>query len=409
MRIPSELCVRCKGYKRLCGLPKCPILERVRSNYKAVHTIKGRFVEGATPPSVIVGESRYPLVPVIYNVPPGVRGDEAKKFDDPINWWGKLSLEEVIRRRSYQIASVLRVGVNDFRKLYELEVSTASVSIKPVDSEAILKKPPKPKLSFKLGIDPVGPSAEAERIKVIGNSSMPKKLEKLVWDDLRADEAVRELYRSGVNRYITIRALSLGLLGRLRRRKLVPTRWAITAVDNILSKSFIKELTQLKEINDVEVYISEYLGNKFTVILYPGKYVSEWLEIWYPLTVFTSKALHPIVVYNEDIGLGKTITLDGGFDAAREALTEALWRRGRTASAIIIREVMPDYYASIGNWHIRETVYNALRNKPQRFNNLVEALKALESLVSKETYFYVKQRIRGLKQKSLIEYSSANE
>ena len=404
MRIPSELCVKCKGYRRLCGLPKCPILERVRSNYRAVLTVKGRFVEGATPPSVIVGESRYPTVPVIYNVPPGVRGDEARGFDDPVHWWGKLGLDEIIRRRSYQIASVLRVKVNDFERLYELEVSTASVSVRPVDSEALLKKPPKPKLSFRLGIDPVGPSAEAERIKVVGNSSMPKKLERLVWDDLRADEAIKELYLGGVDRYTAIRALSLGLLGRLRRRKLVPTRWAITAVDNVLSKLFIKELTQYKEINDVEIYSSEYLGNKFTIILYPGRYVSEWLEVWFPLTVFTSGTSKPVVIYNRDSGLGKTITLDGGFDAAREALTEALWRRGRTASAIIVREILPDYYASIGNWHIRETVYNALRTKPKRFRSLEEALSELRSLVSEETYSNVLRRLRAIKQKSLVEY-----
>ena len=31
IRISAELCVRCKGYKRLCGLPYCPLMERFRA------------------------------------------------------------------------------------------------------------------------------------------------------------------------------------------------------------------------------------------------------------------------------------------------------------------------------------------------------------------------------------------
>nr|WP_256205084.1 hypothetical protein [Aeropyrum camini] len=51
---------------------------------------------------------------------------------------------------------------------------------------------------------------------------------------------------------------------------------------------------------------------------------------------------------------------DGGFSAAKLPVLEHLYSRGRRADVIIVREVLPQYYAPVGNWHIRETVKHAL-------------------------------------------------
>lgn len=405
VRIPAELCVRCKGYRKLCGLPSCPIMERFRASFRAATLIKGKEVEGATPPSVIVGESKYPMVPVLYQVPPGVSGEEAKQYDNPVGWWGRLTLRDIISRRSYQVASVVRVNVSDFAKLYETEVSLASVSTKPVDSEAILKKQPVPKLTFKMGLDPVGPSAEAEKIRVVGNAVLPKTLEKLVWDDVKAQEALFRLYIDGVDLYTVIRALSLGLLGKLKNRKLVPTRWAITAVDSTLSKRMLRDLLDKPTINSVEVYRGQYLGNRFTILLYPGRYMSEWIEVWFPSTVFTKQAGTPVIIYNRDNALGKTLSMDGGFDAARFAVIEHLWRRGRKASAVIVREIFPDYYASVGNWHIRETVRAAMSGAPTKFSSLNEALEYVRTLIEEVTYSSLRKLLIRSKYKSLDSFA----
>jgi hypothetical protein len=396
--------VRCKGYRRLCGLPKCPILERFRVTLKTVSSIKGRTVFGATPPSVIVGEKGYPQIPVIYNLPPGVSGSEAKSYEDPVGWWGVLSLDEIIRRRSYQVASIIKVKVGDFEKLYEMELSPAAVSLKPVESEVYLKRSPHPKLTFSAGVDPVGPSAPADSIKVVGDAKLYRKLEKIIYDDVSSLEAVPRLYEEGVDVYTLIRAVSLGMVGKLRRRKLVPTRWAITAVDNLLINSMLKGLRNAATVNNVEVYRSEYLGNKFTIILYPGTYGSEWIEVWFPLSVFASKSERPLVVYNRDNFKGRTLTVDGGYDAARIALVEALTRRRRVASAIIIREVLPTYYASIGNWHIRESVRAALRSEPLKFSTLDGALRWVKDNISPAAWRTIEGKTLKRRYKSLEDF-----
>ncbi len=42
--------------------------------------------------------------------------------------------------------------------------------------------------------------------------------------------------------------------------------------------------------------------------------------------------------------------MDGGYHAARLAVLEHLYKRGMRASIIVVREITPRYYASVGNW-----------------------------------------------------------
>ncbi len=62
-RIPPELCTRCKGYRLLCGLPSCPILDRLRSQARSLERAGwSQELHGSTPPSILVGERGYPGV-----------------------------------------------------------------------------------------------------------------------------------------------------------------------------------------------------------------------------------------------------------------------------------------------------------------------------------------------------------
>ncbi len=374
-RVPATLCARCKGGKLLCGLSACPLLERFRAEVRAFTRMPSTTrVYGATPPSLVVGERGYPRVAVMYNVPPGSFGEAAKIYDDPQGWWGRLSLDEIVRLRSGLLASTLRVDARNPWVLYEKEISLATVSTRPVSSEALLEKPPKPSLRFDGVLKPVGLSAPARLVRVEENPKPPRRLEKAVWDDARAAEIIGELYFSGVDYYTIIRAMSAGLLGRLRARRLVPTRWAITAVDSIVGETLRKSVRENPLINEVELYRGEYLGNRFAVVLVPAAYGMEWVEVWHPSTLWTSGAREPVVIINREDWRGRWNYMDGGYIAARLAVLEHLYRRRRQAYAVIIREILPDYYAPVGNWHIRETIRRALQGRPEKYAGLQEAL-----------------------------------
>ncbi|MDK2384813.1 MAG: hypothetical protein QI199_08450, partial [Candidatus Korarchaeota archaeon] len=301
-RIPAWLCARCKGHKRLCGLPECPLLARFRAQLRAVSMLgDARILGASTPPSIVVSEKGYPRITVLYNMPPGIRGAEARIYDDPASWWGRLGLDEILRLRTSLVATLIRADARHPEKLYDMEVSLAAVSERPVDSEAELERPPRPRLRLDGMVAPVGLSAPARRLRVEGNPRGPRPLEKAVGDgDAGASEAVAELYRAGVDYYSIIRALSMGLLGARRRRRLVPTRWAITAVDSIVSAYLRERLRNKPWINGVESYYEEYLGNRFIVLLVPGPVAFEWVEAWHPLTPWTRRGETAIITNRED-------------------------------------------------------------------------------------------------------------
>ena len=404
LRIPAWLCARCKGYKRLCGLPECPLLTRFRAQLRVIAHIDARRLE-ATPPSTIVSEKGYPKIAVLYNLPPGIKGEEARIYDDPRSWWGRLGLDDILRLRSSMVATVVRADARRPDKLYEEEVSIAAVSTRPVGSEAELEKPPRPRLRLDGVVTPVGLAAPARRLRVEENPSIPRILERLISDeDARASEAVGELYRRGIDYYTIIRALSMGLLGTRKHRRLVPTRWAITAVDSIVSAHLRQRLRDKPWISGVESYRAEYLGNRFVVILYPGPPIFEWVEVWHPLTPWT-RGGKPVIITNSEDWHGSFQYMDGGFIAARTAVLETLVEKGRQASAVILREVLPSYYAPVGNWHIRETVGRALRGEKRVHRDLGEALREAEQAFQADISGVVSRlRKKLMGQRRLVEW-----
>ena len=411
-RIPASLCVKCKGYKRLCGLPRCPLLERFRAQVAATQLVRGGELEGFTPPSAIVGEEGYPRLRVYYMVPPGVGRDRAWYYDAPRVWALRgESLDSILRLRSSLVAAMLPVRVDDPWALYEKEVSLAAVSEKPVSSEAELEKPPIPRLRFDDVIKPVGPSSPARRIVVEENPRPPRPLEKIIWDDVLAAEALGELYSKGVDVYYLQRALSLGLLGRKRTRRLVPTRWAITAVDDTVSRFLRKRLAGYQWIDRVEVYEWTHLGNHYVIVLYPGGGWFEWIEIWHPRTIWARGEGRPVVWRVTETPQGRVSAMDGGFSAARLAVLEYLAAIRRRADVLILREVYPSYYAPVGNWQIREGVKMALAAKPVVFDDIGAGVEyALSRLRAGAGEARAKSPLlRGARQKRLTEYAGRRE
>ncbi|MDP8003057.1 MAG: Nre family DNA repair protein [Caldisphaera sp.] len=364
-RIPPELCAKCKGYKKLCGLSKCPILEEFRIKANVTTKISNNFANGSTPPSGLIGEYGYPKVSFHYMVPPGLNGEEAKYRDNPILWSiKKESLDNIIKMRGELISALLRVDINRPWELYQSEIGLAIISEKPVNSEIILKNIPTPRLTFDGITKPTGPTAPAEKIIVRDNPKLSLAIEKIIWDDMKAELAVWKTYSSGIDIYTIQSMLSLGFLGKLRNRRLVPTRWSITATDDIISKKLRKIISDFNEISEPMVFEGEYLSNRFLLTFMPGEGSFEWIEIWHPLSIWTRYATKPIISKVEEDPLGRVSTLDGGFSAARVSVLEFLYRIKRKADVVILREILPTYYAPVGNWHIRETVKNTLLKNP---------------------------------------------
>ncbi|AGJ62651.1 hypothetical protein SiL_1202 [Sulfolobus islandicus LAL14/1] len=360
-----------------------------------------KLVEGSTPPSGIVGEKGYPKVSLIINIPPSVYGEDARKYENVKEWWGKVNLGDIIKLRSSLISSITTVKVEKATEYYNTEIPLAIISDNPVVSEAKLKTL-EAKLKFDGIILPRGPGGIAEEIKVVDNPKIPTKLDKLIFDDVKSAEAILELYRYNVDYYKIMHALSFGLLGKKKNRRFVPTRWAITAVDSTVGKFLYSKIINYNEVNEIEVYHGSYLGNYFYVVLYPSKFSSIWIEIWHPLSLWSQDLT--ISELKENFW-GEYEYLDGGYMAARLAVLEHLEEVKRQAGVIIIREITEEYFAPVGNWHIRETVRNAMKNRIGKYDNLDQAISEVNKKLKAKINLFELRTIKGLiKQKSIYDF-----
>jgi hypothetical protein len=347
---------------------------------KSVPLIQREDVAGASPPSVFVGRIGYPYVYAGPLVPPVM--EDTSLYDLPEYWFGK-SIDEIVGFRSMLVRGKHRVHVQKFWEAGKIIEKTRelALAVNPVDVELLLKKKPRGFIVLDDEVQPFGPSAPIRDLRV-GNTRWDHQIEKAYYDtDLRAAEAVLELYHRGVLVTKIQRAFSVGAFGLERNRRLVPTRWSITAVDSIISKELMEKVKTFSEISEYRVYESRYLDNIFEVLMIPGRWSYEAIEAWYPGTVWNPSG-RSIVMYSDWEGFDGRTTyaeIGGCYYAARLAVCEQLIKEQRQATVIVLREAHPGYIMPVGVWQVRENVRNAMRQKPYTFKTLEEALQFIAS------------------------------
>lgn len=358
---------------------------------------------GASPPGFFVGYEGYPQVRVGPLVPVSDEFQENPHLLDAPEVWFGTPLEQIVRYRSTLARTNFQIKVFqpgrkfddlnlDLRRLLETSQELAMAS-RPVDTETHLK-------SMRVGVQfddhaiPMGPSGLTDKITIAENTPVHPTVDKVVDDvDLRAGEAIFSYLYDDARLEISQiqRIFSAGLLGEKRARKLVPTRWAITAVDDIVGKGLISQIKKYPQINEYEVYRGEYLDNKFTILLVPGPWSFEMMEVWAANSVW-NQVIPGVqdesdlqentfsIVRDHEFERGRTTYashVTGAYYAARTMVAEYLERKRRQARAIVFREVTEGYLLPLGVWVIRETVKDVFER--QKFiiktDNLTTALE----------------------------------
>jgi hypothetical protein len=372
----SGLCVVCKGSRLLCGKTRCPILVKVNYFLKSVPLMQSEDISGASPPSVFVGRIGYPYVYAGPLVPPV--HEDTSLYDLPEFWFGK-TIDDIVGFRSMLIRGKHRVHVRKFEEAGKIIEKTRelALAVNPVDVELMLKKKPRGFLLLDDEVQPFGPSAPIRDL-IVSNARWDRQIGKAYSDtDLKATNAVLETYSKGVLVTKIQRAFSVGAFGLKKNRRLVPTRWSITAVDSIISKELMEKVKIFPEISEYRIYESRYLDNIFEVLMIPNAWSYEIIEAWHPGTVWNPHGRETFLFSGWEGYDGRTTyaEIGGCYYSARLAVCEQLVKERRQATTIVLREAHPGYIMPVGVWQVRENVRNAMRQKPFTFNTLDEALK----------------------------------
>ena len=339
-------------------------------------------IDGSSPPSIFVGRYGYPKVRIGPMIPP-LHGDTTI-LDRTELWTGK-NLEEIANYRLSLVLGTMNVNIHDISSRYLENMQELAMSERPAETEATFEKTPVVDVHMQkeLRLDhvapPFGPVAPLRGFKM-SSLYVDQRIETVYYDtDLRAADAMMELYRRSVEMSIIQRVLSMGMLGVKKKRKLVPTRWSISATDDIISSMLVKEIEMNPTIDLFEVTRYSHLANYYSIILIPDdRWIFEMIESW-----FTSRGQVATGADNEDErGLNHNPTIAGAYFAARLAVAEHLARRHKRAGAIVLREIHPNYVMPLGVWQIREGVREALKKPPQKFERFDHAMSFACSYMS---------------------------
>ena len=379
----ENLCVKCKG-KGLCGRPYCPILEKFKSIESTVSKSTGSTsIFGASPPSVFVGRHNYPEVMAGPMIPPELTGDEAMQLEDPKELL-KMGIQDIISARSQLVRASTGINVknavNPDNSLIEKSQELA-LSKDPVDTEAWFHKPIQNKLKFDNVLTPMGPTGDLKDFDIAENPKVPKKVDHLVYDtDALAKDAISELWMNNIPAEHITRLFSIGLLGQERR--LVPTRWSITAVDDMAGKDLYGSVRDFQQINEVLVFSGGVFGNHFEIMLIPRPFSFELIEVWMPRTVWSGQETWIDSDSESVAGKKGYSNLAGGYYAARLPALEYLIQIKRQATIFMVREIRPEYWAPLGVWVVREGVREAMKNKPMVFESVDKALESMSTRIN---------------------------
>lgn len=341
---------------------------------------------GQSPPNVFVGEYGYPSV----RAGPLVGLDEGV-LDAPTDLYG-LNYPELLRHRAllargYTIQPVKRTAEDAF---------WLAAAQKPLDVELTFDKAPRFSLDFSSHVQPMGPSGVLEKMRLAENPKVPKRIDALIQENLKVKDALPELLPRFDYHYVQ-KLLSAGVLGQ--ERKLVPTKWSITATDDLIAKQWLETVRTQPEINEYRIYSNNYLYNHFEILLLPGAFEFEQFES------FENKAQ---LAHEYEPFEGRTKYAEsegGGYYAGRFGVVEALHTMKKQARCIVFREVSPKYIIPGGVWVVRESIRNAFTQPPFKTNSLRDALTELKKRLKQPWQEYLKKS-RILTQRKLSDFAS---
>jgi hypothetical protein len=325
-------------------------------------------IAGSSPPSVFIGSWNYPDVyagPMVT----AAHGNTSI-MDTPESWIPEnKTQEEIIGYRLNLIRGKMRVNAAELDTRFIEKLQAISLSDTSIESEVAFSSTPTG-TTFSEEHTPIGPSAPLDRFE-IETGRWDRELEKVFYDtDMKAADAVTDLHRKGLFFSSIQKAFSVGTMGCSRNRRLVPTRWAITACDTMIGDNLLSEVRKCPVIDTWRVHEFSSLYNNYAVLLMPTDWQYEWSEAF--LHVLGNEE----IVFSDHEGRKKKTVyspLGGCYYSCKMAVLEALAREQKQAGVIILREAHHGY-VPMGVFNVRENVRNAMSMPPVEFEDIRTAL-----------------------------------
>jgi DNA repair protein NreA len=372
-------------------------------------------IDSISPPSVFIGSKlKYPLVNVGILSP--LNKDENSWLYDDAKYWAdnNLNIEEVMSLRNGLLNSRFQAKVSDIRlnKKFVEVAKDVAISSRQIDVEIELKNRLIVGREKDKVLTPHGMRAGLKNVEITGNLKIDKKVDKIMNDEIKASEAIEFLYKNEFNEYTLSKILSVGVMGLKKNKKLVPTRWSITATDDMLGKQLLKNVRSYPWVENHELFYGEFMGNQYIILMFPSVWSYELFEMYLPHSSWNPGQEIKASTDMEGYSGRKAYAFDtaGGYYASRFAVLEYLNSIKKQASVIALRVETPSYWAALGVWVVRESVKKALKRE-MKFScreELIESVKKIGKIKYNFDFGDILNKSKLLRekkeQKSLFEF-----
>jgi len=356
------------SYCKICGSWNCKKHTLLLGKAKPIEEFSG-----SSPPEIFVGKWNYPNV---YTgiLSPTEHGNT--NIMSSVEEWhkNKLQIPQILNLRNQLIYGRTQSNIKQLNTKFLSVMKEVAMTHKSIGTEFKLEKPITKNREQDNKVPLISHATQVKSVRLEENPKVKPKIDYIVNDtDVKSAIAIKELYKSQIDNSLIIKILSAGLLGMKKNRRLVPTRWSITAVDDTLSKEMLKKIKTFQEISEYKVFTAEYVGNHYEFLLIPRYWSFEVIEI-------SMKGFGVWQDY-ESIFDRKTYAHDvtGAYYANRLALCEYLTKIQRQCSCLVFREVRPEYYAPLGVGILRQTSREAFSQKGKSFSTLNESLVDIQT------------------------------
>lgn len=359
----------------------------IKFNFANLNLESNKFF-GNSPPSVFVGRYGYPNVNVGV-LSPVENLKDAWILDSPKEWVkSDLSDIDILKLRAQLINSRFKNNIKSFNhKLLDLSQEIGMAS-KPVEIEVELKDKPSSNLRMEKIVSPLSNNANVKNIRITENPKVKTIVEKTISDiDLKSVEGIYNLYKRGLDENFLSKVLSIGLLGVKKNRKLVPTRWSITATDDTIAKKLLKEIHYYDCFENNFVYFGGYLGNYYLIMFFPGVWSYELFETPVPFEVNPWSKSGKFYAYDYEDYYGRKNYAGetaGGYYACRLGITEKLSELRKQGSVLVLRFITHEDKYPLGVWVCREATRISLKNNFIEFEDKELAINYVKALAKKK-------------------------
>lgn len=315
-------------------------------------------------PAPFIGRVGYPHVNIGI-LSPQFSG-EVSSYDSPKLWSKEhFQIGEVAAKRYSLVNSRMKWNIKKQGTFLDLVQETAMAKT-AAEVEIHLTKMPTLELRPEKEIIPFGPGSEIKMARITSNTKVNQHIEKVVADtDLKAAEGILELYQKGLEENALSKVLSVGAMGLKNNRKLVPTRWSITATDDTIGKQLIQEIKQLP-VGEYQAYFGGEWGNYYLLLFLPEVWSFELFETYLKESVnpWSKNGYMYSTDYEGHEGRKKYAEeTAGGYYACRVPVLEKMKALKRQHACLALRFITSEYNVPLGVWVCREATRKSTEEK----------------------------------------------